>query len=141
MSPASEAVVVDTNVFSASLRQTSSELSSLYRSDVKDKRLVISFQTAAEVRYGAAKAEWGQPRLEAMDRRIAVAVTAPPSDPLLREWVRLRADCYRVGHPFHKKMHTADLWIAATASLLGLSLVTHDQGFRGVPGLVVICRV
>lgn len=141
MKPASRAVVIDTDVFSASLRQTPSALIDLYESDVKDKNLVISFQTAAEIRYGAAKAEWGQARLEAMERRLAVAVKVPPSSRLVKEWAELRVDCWRAGHAFHQKRHASDLWIAATASLLELPLVTHDAGFRGVPRLQVICHV
>ena len=135
------AVIVDTNVFSASLRQTPSELMVLYEPDVGDMRLVISFQTAAEIRYGAAKARWGQRKLEAMNARLATAVTVPPSDALVEEWARLRAECRWAGHAFHAKIHMADLWVAATATLLGLPLVTHDAGFRGVPGLDVICHV
>ncbi|MCL1587263.1 MAG: PIN domain-containing protein [Actinomycetia bacterium] len=128
-------------MFSASLRQVSSELTDLYRSDVRDVRLIISFQTAAEIRYGAAKAGWGQPRIEAMNRKLAVAVTVPPWDELVKEWARLRVECQRTGHAFHAKRHAADLWVAATATLLSLPLVTHDAGFRGVPGLDVICHV
>lgn len=134
-------VVVDTNVFAANLQEISSNLVELYELDTTRKTLLISFQTAAEIRYGAANASWGQRRIAAMEQRLAVAATVPPTESLVREWARLRDDCRRAGHPFHEKVHVADLWIAATATLLDLPLVTHDAGFRGVPGLEVICHV
>ena len=134
-------VVVDTNVFAANLHEASSDLAELYEVETKRKRLLISFQTAAEIRYGAANAAWGRRRIAEMEQRLAVAVTVPPAGHLVREWARLRSECRRAGHAFHDKAHIGDLWIAATATLLSLPLVTHDGGFRGVPGLDVICHV
>ncbi|MEE8457828.1 MAG: PIN domain-containing protein [Acidimicrobiia bacterium] len=135
------AVVVDTGVFAANLQEVTTDLVELYEMDTKRKRLLISFQTAAEIRYGAANASWGRRRIAEMEQRLAVAVTVPPADALVREWANLRVECQRVGHSFHEKVHVADLRIAATATLLDLRLVTHDAGFRGVPGLEVICHV
>lgn len=134
-------VVVDTSVFAANLQEASSDLVKLYELDTKRKVLLISFQTAAEIRYGAVNASWGRRRIAEMEQRLAVAVTVPPADSLVREWANLRAECRRAGHSFHEKVHVADLWIAATATLLDLRLITHDSGFRGVPGLDVICHV
>lgn len=134
-------VVVDTSVFAANLQEASSDLVKLYELDTKRKVLLISFQTAAEIRYGAVNASWGRRRIAEMEQRLAVAVTVPQADSLVREWANLRAECRRAGHSFHEKVHVADLWIAATATLLDLRLITHDSGFRGVPGLDVICHV
>lgn len=140
MSAGIDAIVVDTNVFSAALKASSSDLIELYASDLDGKKLVISFQTAAEMRYGATRDSWGPRREEILERRLKMAVTVPPSDDLVREWASLRSECYTKGHAFHHGQHTADLWIAATARLIGAPLVTHDKGFIGVPGLDVICR-
>ena len=140
MSPGADVVVVDTNVFSAALKASSSGLIELYAPDLDGKKLVISFQTAAEMRYGAARDNWGPSRREALDRRLKMAVTVPPSDELVREWAELRSECHKRGHGFHDRRHAADLWIAATARLAGVPIVTHDRGFRGLPGLEVICR-
>lgn len=97
MSSDTEAVIVDTGIFSASFHQSSSEYADLHDSDVRDRRLIISFQTAAEIRYGAAKARWGRKRLEAMNHKLAVAVAVPPSDALVMEWARLRFQCQQIG--------------------------------------------
>jgi len=136
-----DAVVVDTNVFSAALKDSSSELIELYGPDLGGKKLVISFQTAAEMRYGAARDNLGPRRRAALERRLRMAVTVPPSDAPVREWANLRNECHKRGHAFHQKVHVADLWIAATARLIDAPLVAHDKAFRGLPGLDVICRV
>ncbi len=128
-------------MYSASLKATPSDVALLYDSDLRDKKPVISFQTAAEIRYGALKDRWGHRRLESLERRLSAAVTIPPHSDLTTEWAVLRNDCRKAGHAFHDKRHAADLWIAATARLIGVPLITHDSGFRDVPGLDVICHV
>ena len=113
----------------------------LYAQDLAGRKLLISFQTAAEVRYGALWRRWGQPRLEFMERHLATAVEVPPHAELTNEWAMLRYECRLAGHAFQNKHHTADLWIAATARLFNLPLITHDSGFQGVPGLDIVCHV
>ena len=49
---------------------------------------------------------------------------------------RLRFDCERIGHALGQRDHDADRWIAATALRLGVPLVSNDQIFENVPGLV-----
>lgn len=71
---------------------------------------------------------------------MASALTVPPHDALAHEWAKIRDECRRTEHPYHHKSQSADLWIAATARLVGVLLITHDTGFVGVPGLEVICR-
>ena len=41
-----------------------------------------------------------------------------------------------------RRLEADDAWVAATASLLNLPLLTHDKDFRdlGYPGLTVICH-
>lgn len=138
MSPPS--LVVDTNVFAAVLGKDPAGLVKTYSADLTGSRLVVSFQTVAELRYGAMAANWGQTRIEAMEERLAGAVAIPPHDELATEWAQLRLDCRQAGHPLHDKVHHADLWIAATARRVDAPLVTHDRVFRGIPGLRVICH-
>ena len=57
---------------------------------------------------------------------------------LQQERAALRHECRTAGHGLHDKSHVGDLWIAATARLAGLSLVTHDNVFDDTPGLMVI---
>lgn len=55
----------------------------------------------------------------------------------MRVCAQLRADSWRTGHALGNKVHEADRWIAATAMILGIELVTGDEVFRNVPGLVL----
>ena len=101
-------------------------------------RLGISFQTVAEIRFGALVAGWGPARLQRMEERFEVAAVIPPHNQLSLEWATLRWECRVIGHGLHEKSHFGDLWIAATARLADLPLVTHDAVFDGTPGLTVI---
>lgn len=135
----SPAVVVDTNVFSAVLSKQA--LARRYDQHLSGRRLVISFQTVAEMRYGALRAGWGRDRVNAMERQIAKAAQIPPHDQLADNWATLRAEARAAGHALADKAHMADLWIAATALVLDLPLVTHDSIFLHTPGLTVISEL
>jgi predicted nucleic acid-binding protein len=52
-------VVVDTTVFSALLISGRVDLRRLYRPHLEGRRIVLSFQTVAEIRFGALNAGWG----------------------------------------------------------------------------------
>jgi hypothetical protein len=140
LSAAGEFIVVDTGVFSDGLSPSRDDLGVVYAKDLHGKRMLISFQTAAEVRYGGLKRGWGQRRLSLMEHRLSSAVEVPPHTELTIEWATLRNDCRTAGHAFQDRRHTADLWIAATARLIDAPLITHDSAFRGLPGLTVICH-
>lgn len=133
-------VVVDTNVFSAALAPDRGDLLALYEDEIVGRKIAISFQTAAEMRFGALNGGWGVQRMEVLEARIAGAITVPPTDDLTSEFAALRYECRQVGHPLHQKAHGTDLWIAATARLLAVPLIAHDQIFRDAPGLEVICH-
>jgi predicted nucleic acid-binding protein len=62
-----DAVLVDTNVFSARLREHS-PLASTYAKHLFGQRIAVAPQTLAEVKYGALKAGWGPTRVEAVER-------------------------------------------------------------------------
>lgn len=141
MSEASDLVVVDTGVFSAGLGADKENLATLYAADIQGKKLAISFQTEAEIRYGAVSAGWGPKRMLALEDRLVMAVVVPAHEDLTSAYVALRNDCRKAGHGLHYPSQTADLWIAATALSLSAPLITHDAIFVGTPGISVICRV
>ena len=68
---------------------------------------------------------------------FARLVVVQPDDGLMRACAQLRADSWASGHALGNKVHEADRWIAATAMVLGIELVTGDEVFRNVAGLVV----
>jgi predicted nucleic acid-binding protein len=56
-------VLVDTNVFTARLRERS-PLATSYAKHLFGQRVAVAPQTVAEARYGALSAGWGQARTE-----------------------------------------------------------------------------
>jgi len=134
-------VVVDTNVFGAELTRRGVAVVAAYQRHVDGHGLVISFITAAELRYGARLAGWGAQRRGRLEARLAVAEMVWAGDGLVDEYVSLRHECSVLGHPLGQKHHEADRWIAATARWLDVPLVAHDAVFRDAPGLRVITEL
>lgn len=132
------AVVVDTDVFSASLVPRRSALAPLYAAHLIGRSLIISPQTVAELRYGALRARWGQARMSQVEARIRAAAVAPYDDKLAWTYARLKNELVARGHGLGQKQHDGDRWIAATALRYGIPLVAHDGIFKDVPGLSLV---
>jgi hypothetical protein len=66
-------IVIDTDVFGAELGR--SPLVALYEPIIVGRPAFISFQTAAELRYGALRRQWGEKRMRELEAKIAAAVT------------------------------------------------------------------
>jgi tRNA(fMet)-specific endonuclease VapC len=132
--PARGPVVVDTNVYGAEL-VPNSKLAVLYEPLLAGRAVLISFQTAAELRYGALLRGWGPARMLKLEARINAAETVHSGPEVIDTCARLRVACNRVGHALAQRDHDADRWIAATAIRLGVPLVSDDRIFEGVPGL------
>ena len=129
-------IVIDTNVFGADL-VPGSLLTELYEPLMVGRAAFISFQTVAELRFGALRREWGAPRLLQLHMKIARAQVVHSDEKLVVTYAELRAACERSGHALGQRDHDADRWIAATAIRLGLPLLSHDGIFRNAPGLVL----
>lgn len=128
--------VVDTDVYGAEL-VPGSGLAARYEPLVLGRPAFISFQTAAELRFGGLLRRWGPARMLKLESRIAAAEIVHSGPDLIAICAQLRVDCHRAGHPLAQKIHDADRWIAATAVRLDLPLVTNDGIFVDVPGLSV----
>lgn len=129
-------IVVDTGVFGADLMPASA-LADRYENLLHGRPVFVSFQTVAELRFGALKRRWGSARMGQLDRRIASAEIVYPGAELVAMYADLRATCERLGHALGQREHDADRWIAATAIRLGVPLVTDDRIFLNVPRLAV----
>ena len=105
---------------------------------IAGRRIVVSFSTVTEMRFGAIKAGWGELRRRALERDLSRFAVVQPDDQLMNLCAQLRATCERSGHGLGQKIHEADRWIAATAVLLDLALVSDDAVFRDVPGLTAL---
>jgi predicted nucleic acid-binding protein len=126
--------VIDTDVFSADLIP-GSLLAARFRHLTLGRPTFISFQTAAEIRFGAMLRGWGASRLGRMESRLAAAEIVDSGPELIETYVQLRVACQRAGHPLAQKIHNADRWVAATALRLELPLIANDRIFDDVPGL------
>lgn len=132
------AVVVDTMAISALLSATRNPvLAAAYRTVIGSDRVVVSFATVTELRYGALRAGWGELRRRALERDLAKFVVVQPDDQLMYRCAELRSSCARIGHGLGQKIHEADRWIAATALRMRIDVVSDDAVFHGVPGLTV----
>jgi len=129
-------VVIDTDVFGADL-VPGSALAARYEPLIVGRPAFISFQTAAELRYGAMLRGWGAARMRKLEARIAAAEIVHSGPDLIAVYARLRVACQRVGHGLSQREHDADRWIAATAIRLGVPLVSNDTIFEAVPGLTL----
>jgi len=65
-------VVIDTDVFSADL-VSGSKLAAAYEPIIVGRPAFISFQTVAELRFGALRRNWGAARMRKLEARIATA--------------------------------------------------------------------
>lgn len=132
--------MVDTGVFGADL-VPGSELSDLYEPILRGRPVFVSFQTVAELRYGARRRRWGDLRLRQLEARIGQVEVVYPGPELIEAHVDLRVACAEAGHALADRVHDADRWIAATALRLGIPLVAHDGVFRNAPGLDLLTRL
>jgi predicted nucleic acid-binding protein len=130
------AIVIDTDVFSADL-VPASRLTERYAPLITGRPAFISFQTVAELRYGAIHRGWAAPRMLKLDTKIQRAEVVHTGPDLVFVCAQLRADCTAIGHALAQREHNADRWIAATAIRLGIPLVSNDTIFRAVPGLAL----
>jgi len=128
-------VVVDTGIFGAGLTSRSTPLAQQYAPLLVGRQMLIAVQTVTELYCEARKANWGEARLQQLEQRIARAVIAPCDDQLARTCADLRLRCLRHGPALAQKVHTNDLWVAATAAHYEIPLVSSDRVFEGVPGL------
>lgn len=129
-------VVIDTDVFSAGLHGPSL-IAAAYELLIVGRPAFISFQTAAEIRFGAALRTWGATRLLKMETRLGSAEIVHTGPELIETYTRLRVDCHRAGHALAQAHHDADRWVAATAIRLGIPLVSNDGIFANAPGLAL----
>ena len=128
-----QAVVVDTNV--VSYIHNGHTLAKLYKPHLLGIQTFISFQTLAEMRYGAKIKGWNPRRLKDLETVLSGYTVIHTDDALVSRWGTVRVGVQKLG----RHIDAADAWIAATALELEIGLVTHNaRDFQYVDGLVVI---
>ncbi len=128
-------VVVDTCVLS--YLYSGRDPAEAYRPHVAGNTKVISFMTFAELYYGTLKRDWGEPRRMRLLTHVAHEyVIYPFNRALCLQWAVVRDRTRRAG----RQLSVDDSWIAATAMLYGIPLVTNNRSDFEVlePDLTVI---
>jgi predicted nucleic acid-binding protein len=124
---------VDTDVVSFDLKKDTRAV--LYDPHLQGWHLTVSFMTVAELRRWARQRNWGRRRTLEMEERLRQFTVYQSNDDLCSWWSIVTIGARRRGRP----IEVADAWIAATAMLYGIPLVTHNpDDFVGVDGLVVV---
>jgi predicted nucleic acid-binding protein len=131
------ATVVDTDVFSLIYvhRASSDPRVDGWRRHLTGRRVLISFQTRAEVLVGARKAQWGERRMAKTIEILDRTPTIRADDEVVDAYAVLATECRRLGHGLHGKEHAGDRWVAACAIAKGLDLLAGDAIYRGAPDL------
>jgi tRNA(fMet)-specific endonuclease VapC len=124
--------LLDTNVLSDLIRNPAGRVTTRLRRLAEDEACT-SIIVVSEIRFGVARR--GSARLEAQVESILRELTILPVDqPADRHYADIRAHLARAGQPIGQN----DLFIAAHARALGLTLVTDNvREFSRVPDLTV----
>jgi tRNA(fMet)-specific endonuclease VapC len=125
--------VLDTDVVSFLFKNDTRAQS--YLRHLESRQWVISFMTEAELEQWALLSNWHAQRVEWLRIFLRRFVIVPSSRDLVRTWAEVMVMARRAG----RRLETADAWIAATAVLHNVPLVTHNAtDYRGVAGLTLI---
>jgi predicted nucleic acid-binding protein len=92
---------------------------------------VISVVTVGELRAGAIKAGWGEPKRNELEATIRAYPRVDVDNEIAGIWAELQAECLRLG----RNAGLNDLWIAATAVRLGCPVAALDDDFARIPGI------
>jgi tRNA(fMet)-specific endonuclease VapC len=127
------AVVVDTDVVSFLFKNDTRARA--YARYLIEQTAVISFMTRAELEVWALQHNWGQERTDRLREHLKEFAMFPATEMLCRVWASIRDSRRRSGNP----IGGADAWIAATAVMNGVPLLTHNaRDFDSIDGLTVI---
>ena len=115
-------IVIDTDAVSFLFRGDSRE--EFYLPYVLSHRSVISFMTVAELEFGVLRANWGDARRKSLSDFVRQHfVVFNQTTDLCVVWAELRVEAERKG----RHLSSSDAWIAATAVLLDVPLLTHNR--------------
>ena len=129
------AVVVDTDVVSFLYKQD--DRGTFYLPYLSNQLPIISFMTLAELERWTLAANWGEHKRQHLMKYLHRYTVHPVSGLLCRKWAEVIDGVRRRGRP----IATSDAWIAATATLLDVPLLTHNAGdFESESGLNVISQ-
>ncbi len=128
--------LLDTNILVFLIRDTSLRLLTKVINP-EERRLLVSVVSIAELKSIALRNNWGSQKLKIVDSVLSKISIIEINEDLANTYAEIDAYSQRRNphisdYPFStpRNMGKNDLWIAATASLLGLKLVTTDADFN-----------
>ena len=125
-------VVLDTDVVSFLFKSDSR--AQLYLPLLRNRELLVSFMTEAELEQWILLAKWGVGRVYRFRQFMTGFASVPSSRDLILKW----ADAMVAARESGRRIEAADAWIAATALLYDATLVTHNpKDYLGVSNLNV----
>jgi predicted nucleic acid-binding protein len=116
-------VLLDTSVVSFFLPFKNRAERTLYEPHLAGRRLILCFQSVAELWFLARKNAWGNRRQENLRKFLGKFLVLPADAELAEAWADVTAASENLG----QRLETADAWIVATAFHYELPLVTHDR--------------
>jgi tRNA(fMet)-specific endonuclease VapC len=126
-------IVVDTDVLSYLFKGDTRAAD--YQLHLTGCQPIISFMTMAELEFWATQRSWGPRTCERLERFLTSFAIHYPDRALCGLWGSVMAAARRAGRP----IGPMDAWVAATALLHGVSLVTNNvSDYAGVPGLALL---
>ena len=126
-------VVIDTDVISFLYKRDTR--ARLYEPHLNDPPFIMSFMSLAELRRWTLERNWGEGRRQQLEGYLTRYLVMHSDDLMCHRWAQAMNSARIQGQP----IGPADAWIAATALLLDLPLITHNGAhYRGVEGLRVI---
>lgn len=135
------AVLVDTDVYSRAVLLTGKSrhnATARWTEALRGSRVVISFQTRAEILAGAQLRGWEPDRMARTRGQLDSTPMISVDAGVIEAYIHLTVACRRIGHGLHAKDHTGDRWIAACAIAKVLPLLSGDGVFTDAPGLTLL---
>ena len=133
---ASRPVLVDTDVFSrVYVTEPRDNSATAWAAALEGRTIVISVQTAVELRVWPILKNWGDKRTQRLANLISSVPTIQISQDVQDRYVELTAWAKNNGHGLQAKGNEGDRWIAATALAHNLELAARDGIYEGVVGL------
>lgn len=136
-----QVVLLDTNAYSAlyitpegTARKQGYPLEE-WRTALRGHRVLIAFQTRAEVLIGARSAKWGEPRMRALSERLGATPTVQLDEDVFEAYVTLTVHARAQGKGIGQREHAADRWIAACGIAKSVPLLSKDGIFAHAPAL------
>jgi predicted nucleic acid-binding protein len=126
-------LVLDTDVVSFLYKRDTR--AKLYEPHLNDPPFIVSFMSLAEIRRWTLERNWGDKRRHELEEYLTRYLILYSDDQMCDRWAQAINSARLAGRP----IAPADAWVAATALLLNVPLVTHNgTHYSGIEGLRVI---